>query len=135
MEKIIKKYLTRFIFHIKYRCAATSQVVTALLRFAQKRDRSIMAGCTPASGRRRIILRPVGAARFEGEFDSELSTEDPPGYRSTQRGYPHFKEDSKRIPRFKEDTRGHSKRISQFSTRIYPDTQQGYPRTQHSSYI
>ena len=82
-----------------------------------------MAGCTPASGRRRIILRPVGAARFEGEFDSELSSEDPPGYRSTQRGYPDFK----------EDTQGHSKRISQFSTRIYPGTQQGYPRTQHST--
>ena len=82
-----------------------------------------MAGCTPASGRRRIILRPVGAARLEGEFDSELSTEDPPGYRSTQRGYPDFK----------EDTRGHSKRIPQFSTRIYLGTQEGYPRTHHST--
>ena len=89
-----------------------------------------MAGCTPASGRRRIILRPVGAARFEGEFDSELSTEDPPGYRSTQRGYPHFKEDtrghSKRIPTFqsghtrtlKEDTAVFDKDLSWYSRRI-----------------
>ena len=60
------QYQTTALWGYKSSCDSPHKVHT------QRRDRSIMAGCTPASGRRRIILRPVGAARLEGEFDSDL---------------------------------------------------------------
>ena len=52
-----------------------------------------------------------------------VSTEDPPGYRSTQRGYPHFKEDTRVL---NEDT--------QIPKRTHEDTQRGY-RSFRQGYI